>query len=237
MKIAIQQPYFFPYLNYFCLINQVDKFVIFDNVQYVRHAWFERNRILKPCNDGWQWFMVPLMKHSHVDPLASIRVDNNVDWQQKIMAQLNHYKKKAPYFNDVTDFLSCLFKNKCDGLTELNVQCLKAVCDYLKIDTSIECLSCMGLNYDSAEEPGEWALNICRVIKGADKYYNLPGGVSFFDRSKYIDAGIDLRFLQMERSEYNQRRKVFEPDLSILDVMMFNSPDAISQMLNNYTQL
>ena len=190
MKIAIQQPYFFPYLNYFCLINQVDKLIFFDKVQYVRHAWYERNRILKPCNEGWQWIMTPLQKHSHTENLVNILINNDLDWQRKILAQLFHYKKIAPYFENVVLLLSRIFETPHHSLTELNVCSIKVICEYLGIYTEAECLSCMDLKYKPAGAPDEWALNICKEIKGANQYYNLPGGVSFFDQSKYTNAGI-----------------------------------------------
>lgn len=237
MKIAIQQPYFFPYLNYFCLISQVDKFVIFDQVQYVRHAWFERNRVLKPCDKGWQWIMAPLQKHSHTENLLNIRINNNLDWQCKMFAQLKHYKKKGPYYHEVMHLLCRIFEYQYQSLIELNVKALQGVCDYLKLSTEIECLSCMDLKYQPASAPDEWAINICHEIKGADQYYNLPGGLLFFDQSKYAKAGIQIYFPELTQIEYNQKQRHFEPNLSVLDVMMFNSPETIRQMLSSFRYL
>ena len=237
MRIAIQQPYFFPYLNYFCLIEQAERFIFFDQTQYVRHAWYERNRILKPNNQGWQWFMAPLEKHSHTENLLNIYINNKPEWQNKIFAQLNHYKKKAPHYYDTMHLLSGILQNHHTGLIELNVSSIASICAYLGIHTRMERLSGMNLNYKDANAPDEWALNICQSIEGADQYFNLPGGTSFFDRSKYEKAGIDLKFPALQNIQYHQKGIRFEPDLSIIDVMMFNSREEIRHMLTQYTYL
>lgn len=237
MRIAIQQPYFFPYLNYFCLIQQAEHFIFFDNVQYVRHAWYERNRILKPCSGGWQWFMAPLQKHSHTENLINVLINNDIDWQNKIFAQLNHYKRKAPHYYDTMQVIAQIFQRQYAGVIELNVSAIESICAYLGIFTRMERLSQMDLVYNTANAPDEWALNICKGMKGVDQYVNLPGGVNFFDRSKYERAGIDLKFPALRNIHYPQNRNCFEPDLSILDVMMFNSPHEIRQMLTQFTYL
>lgn len=92
----------------------------------------------------------------------------------------------------------------------------------------------MNLSYEPAEEADEWALNICKTIEGADEYWNPIGGMSFFDREKYTSEGIDIKFMDMDLKEYPQFQNEFEPGLSILDVMMFNSVEKINQMLEGY---
>lgn len=94
MKLGIMQPYFFPYLGYFSLIKHTDRFILFDTVQFIRHGWIERNRILKP-NEGWQYIQVPLIKDKGRDTvIKDVKIRNTENWQQKIIAQLQHYKKK-----------------------------------------------------------------------------------------------------------------------------------------------
>ena len=97
MKLGIMQPYFFPYIGYFSLIKHTDDFILLDTVQFIRHGWIERNRILKP-SDGWQYIMVPLKKHSRETLIKNIEINNEQQWKEKILAQLQHYKKQAPYF-------------------------------------------------------------------------------------------------------------------------------------------
>jgi hypothetical protein len=96
MRIAIMQPYFFPYLGYYSLIKESDKFILFDTVQYIRHGWITRNRVLKPI-EGWQYIFVPLEKHGITTIINQVRIKNSENWKDKIIRQLEHYKKKHPF--------------------------------------------------------------------------------------------------------------------------------------------
>lgn len=233
MKLGIMQPYFFPYLGYFSLIKHTDRFILFDPVQFIRHGWIERNRILKP-GDGWQYIQVPLQKFSRESVIKDVMVNNSDDWKEKIIAQLQHYKKKAPYFNSVIDLLRGSFDSEFSNIVSVNRKTLDAVCEYLGIQRKMEVFSEMNLAIEPVNAPDEWALNICRAIPGANEYWNPPGGMSFFDRGKYEKAGVSLKFQEINLKPYSQRRPVFESGLSIIDVMMFNSPEEISGMLDDY---
>lgn len=233
MKLGIMQPYFMPYLGYISLIKHTDMFILFDTVQFIRHGWIERNRILKP-NDGWQYIQVPLVKFSQSTKIKDVKINNEIDWRNRILAQLQHYRKKAPYYNEVIDLLNDIFQNQYDDIVSLNYVSLKKVCEYLNISTPIHIFSDMNLEIEPALAPDEWALNICKAIPDATEYWNPPGGMDFFDRSKYDVANIKLFFQQMNLEPYNQRREVCELGLSIIDVMMFNSKEEINVMLDNF---
>jgi len=233
MKLAIMQPYFLPYLGYFSLIKHTDEFILFDTVQFIRHGWIERNRILKPSN-GWQYIMVPLKKHSRETIIKDIEINNDQQWKEKILAQLQHYKKQAPYFSNVIDILNEIFSKEYATIVDLNLASLKTVCNYLGINTPIQVFSLMNIDIEPANAPDEWALNICKALGNVDEYWNPPGGQSFFDKKKYESAGINLKFHSAILTDYDQKRNVFEPGLSIIDVMMFNSVDEINKMLDNY---
>jgi len=236
MKLAIMQPYFFPYIGYFSLIKQVDKFILFDTVQFIRHGWIERNRILKPL-DGWQYFQVPLQKHPREIRIKDTLINNELDWKRKILAQLQHYKKISPNFSSVMELLDNIFRQEYSDIASLNKAALQAVCGYLNIKTPIEIFSGMKLNIDPAHAPDEWALNICKAMVGVDEYWNPPGGITFFDRSKYEANKICLKFHQVDLVVYDQKRVTFEANLSIIDVMMFNSKEKINEMLDSYELL
>ena len=236
MKLAIMQPYFLPYLGYFSLIKHTDEFILLDTVQFIRHGWIERNRILKP-SDGWQYIMVSLKKHSRETLIKDIEINNEQQWKEKILAQLQHYKKQAPYFSNVIDILNEIFSKEYATIVDLNLASLKTVCNYLGINTPIQVFSLMNIDIEPANAPDEWALNICKALGNVDEYWNPPGGQSFFDRKKYENAGINLKFHSAILTDYDQKRNVFEPGLSIIDVMMFNSVDEINKMLDNYELL
>lgn len=238
MKIAIMQPYFVPYLGYFSLIKHTDKFILFDSVQFIRHGWIERNRILKP-NEGWQYIQVPLIKASRETLIKDMLINNSSNWQKKILAQLEHYKKKSPYYFQTIQVLQNIFddNNIYNDITSLNKVCLENICKYLGISANFEIFSRMNLPIQHANAPDEWALNICKAMGNIDEYWNPIGGVSFFDKSKYTNNNIVLKFHQSRLNPYNQKRSFFEQGLSILDVMMFNSPAEINKMLDDYELL
>lgn len=233
MKIGIMQPYFMPYLGYFSLIKHTDEFILFDPVQFIRHGWIERNRTLKQ-NEGWQYVQVPLVKSGRDTLIKDIEINNNTKWADKMLAQLQHYKKTAPYYFATIKVLQEIFSQEYTDIVSLNHASLKAVCEYLGIDANFKVFSQMGLEIETPNAPDEWALNICKALSNIDEYWNPIGGTSFFDKQKYTDAGIELKFHNVSLEEYEQKRTPFEAGLSIIDVMMFNSPEEINTMLDNY---
>lgn len=232
MKLAIMQPYFFPYLGYFSLIAHSDQFILFDPVQHIRHGWIERNRILKP-GEGWQHISVPLEKHARETLIKDLSIKNGTDWQVRIFRQLEHYKKKAPYYSRVIELLQFCFDEQITSIVKLNQKCLTLVCDYLGIAFHPQIFSEMNLEIGPVTHAGEWALRISEAM-GASQYINPPGGREIFKEEQFKDLGIELKFLQSKLPEYSQRRPVFENGLSIIDVMMFNSVEEIREMVNQY---
>lgn len=226
------QPYFFPYLGYFSLIKHVDKFIILDEVQFIRHGWIERNRIKKQP-EGWQYIAVPLQKHSQKTLIKDIKIKNEVEWKRKIFAQIDHYKR-APYYSCVIEILEDIFQYDGESITNLNIVALQKVSEYLNIKTPIELYSDLGLELEEVKAADEWALQICKAVGQVTEYWNPPGGQSFFNKSKYEEAGIKLYFQEMELHPYKQFGTGFEKGLSILDVMMFNDSSTINSFLDRY---
>jgi len=231
MKLAIMQPYFFPYLGYFSLIRQTEKLVIFDNVQFIRHGWIERNRILKP-NDGWQYISVPLIKHERNAKINEIRIRSLEDWKAKLLRQLEHYRKKARNYDLTLALIERSFALNTDSIVELDVWILRNICEYLEIKFNYEIFSSMVLNIEAPRHPGEWALNICKAMN-ATEYCNPPGGFDIFQASEFASSGIGLTFIKNNLRQYDQYRENFEAGLSIIDVLMFNDRNQILSMLDD----
>jgi hypothetical protein len=236
MKVGIMQPYFCPYIGYISLIKHTDKFVLFDTVQFIRHGWIERNRVLKQSG-GSLYIKIPLVKHTRDTLIKDIKIRTTEEWKSKILSQLSFYKKKAKYYNETISVIKSVFNNEYDSIVKLNKDFLIAICDYLNIDYDIEIFSEMCLEIDEVNAPDEWALNICKSMGNVTEYWNPTGGISFFDRTKYELNNIDLKFQKVVLPEYDQRVDTFESGLSIIDVMMFNSPKEINNMLDNYSFL
>lgn len=235
-RVAIMQPYFFPYLGYFSLLKHTDRFILLDSVQFIRHGWIERNRILRR-DGGWLYIRVPLMPHSRDTLIQNIEIDNAKNWKRSMLSQLEAYRRIAPHYGPVVEVVRSALDTEHRDITSLDRATLEAMCDYLGMPRTLEVFSEMDLGIQPAAAPDEWALNICMAIGNVQEYWNPPGGRDFFDRAKYERAGIGLEFLSVNLREYDQRRGVFEPGLSIIDVAMFNSPEEIHAMLDDYDLL
>lgn len=233
MKLGIMQPYFFPYIGYFQLIHATDRYIFFDTPQYERRGWMNRNRIIN-LNEGSTYITVPVVKALQQTALTDIVINNSSDWKSKILLQLEIYKKRAPYYDKVVDFVRSVLNQARTSLVDLNVASIVGSCQYIGLDINWDVFSKMDLNVPADCAPDEWALEIAKALY-AEEYINAPGGASFFDRAKYEDAGINLQFIQPEITPYVQRIGRFEPGLSIIDVMMYNSPEEIREMLTHYT--
>ena len=231
--LSVMQPYFFPYLGYFALIRHTDFFVVFDSVQYISKGWMNRNRMLKP-NEGWQYMTAPVQKQRQDTLIKDTLVVPGDEWKVKVLRQLEHYKKKAPHYTAVRALLEDCFSNPDLSLSRLNVYYLAKVCAYLGLPFRHAMFSDLNMTLGPVEAADEWALRTTQAL-GATTYVNQPGGRTFFDPAKYTQAGIDLRFVDFHSPTYNQRREPFEPGLSVLDVLMFNSPEEVLVMLDNVT--
>lgn len=235
MKLGIMQPYFFPYIGYFQLINSVDRYILFDTPQYEKRSWMSRNRIIN-LKEGTTYITVGTIKAPQRTPINQIFLQENETWKKKIIGQLDVYRKLAPHYKTVMALVEDILNPQYKTLVELNANSLKKVCDYLGIDKKIEIFSELELDIYGDCEPDVWALEITKAL-GYSTYINAPGGEVFFDKKKYLDAGIELYFIQPQLTQYVQRIGRWEPGLSIIDVMMFNSREKIVDMLGEYTLL
>ena len=230
MKLGIMQPYFFPYLGYFDLIDRSDRWIVFDIVQYNAKSWMTRNRILHPT-DGWQYINVPVNKMPSGTPIREMRIKNKRAALDRILGQLEHYRKHAPYYRCVVELVERTFEAaESDRLVELNVQSQAQSCAYLGISFYWSVCSELNLSLDNIEHAGQWALRISQQL-GAKEYINPPGGRGIFNPREWREAGIELSFTTPSVFHYNCAPYEFCENLSILDVLMWNSPEAIVTQL------
>lgn len=235
MKLGIMQPYFFPYLGYFALIHNSDQWVVFDTPQYIRHGWVNRNRVLHPVQ-GWQYVLMPVKKRPLTTPICDIEISCHADWKSRVEGQLQHYRKNAPNFRVVMDVIHDCFNFQTESLANMNVYCLKKICEYLGIAFQPQLYSKMNLDIGDAHPPGDWALLISDAL-GAKEYINPPGGQEIFNRQAFSERGIKLTFKELPAMKYDCGKYVFEPHLSIIDVMMWKKPyEVLDYLEQNETQ-
>lgn len=226
MKLGIMQPYFFPYIGYFSVIANTDKWVVFDVTQYTTKSWMNRNRILHP-KQSWQYINVPLHNGSQSLRINEVKIFDSMLCKEKILAQIDHYRKKAPYYRNVFNLVKDTFEELAsDSLVELNVLGLKNVCQYLGVTFDFIVLSKEDIELPVITKPGGWALEISTVL-GASEYVNPIGGEKLFNHDDFGERGIKLSFLESPDFTYECSQYEFVQNLSIIDVLMWNRPEEI----------
>ncbi|MFV0419934.1 MAG: WbqC family protein [Dysgonomonas sp.] len=228
MKIGIMQPYFLPYIGYFQLLNVVDKYVVYDNIQYTKKGWINRNRILQNGKD--LLISIPLAKDSDYLDVKDRFISEGFD-RKKLLNQIKESYRKAPYLESVMPMVEGIINCDDGNLFSFIYNSIKEICHYLNINTEIIISST--LNVDHSLKGQDKVIAICKEL-GAIDYYNAIGGQELYNDDDFKKENINLHFLSTNAIEYKQLGNEFVPWLSILDVMMFNSVDKIKDMLNNY---
>lgn len=230
MILGIMQPYFFPYWGHFALIAAVDRWVVFDITQFTPKSWMNRNRVLHPTQ-GWQYIVVPTDKASISIRTSEARVLNPAAAGARIVRQLMHYRKRAPYHAAVIDLVERVFSNLPDNsLVALNTAALTETCAYLGLPFNFDICSRLALEYPKDIGSGDWAPAIAYQL-GARGYLNPAGGRDLFDPQTFAAHGIELSFLETGDFKYTTPGYAFEPNLSILDAMMWNDAGSIRRAL------
>lgn len=226
MKIAIMQPYFFPYFGYFQLINAVDTFVIYDDVNYIKKGWINRNTIL--VNGQSFLFSIALKEMSQNKLINQIEIDNYSNWNKNLVKTISLSYRQAPYFKTIFPLLEDIILHDEKNLAKFITYSLKKVCHYLKIETTITISS--SINKDITLKGTDKIIELCKKL-GATNYVNASGGKELYDKEVFAKQQIELHFIESKKIEYKQYANSFIPWLSIIDVMMFNSVDEIKDLL------
>ena len=230
MKLAIMQPYFFPYIGYFQLIKAVDTFVVYDEIEYTKKGWINRNRILVNGKD--EYITIPLKKASdYLFVNERYLADTwNIE-KHKILNRIKESYRKALYFNEIFQIIEdcLLFENK--NIFEFILNSIKVVNSYLDIKTPIVAVSTLSLNKELKAE--NKVIEICKT-RNADTYINPIGGTKLYNKDMFFKNNIKLFFLKSNDIKYKQFNNEFVPWLSIIDVTMFNHKEEIVKMLDSY---
>lgn len=232
MKIAVIQPYIFPFIGYFQLIKAVDKFVFYDDVNYIKSGWINRNKILVSGKD--LLFTIPIRSISQNRMINKTEISSRQFeiWNKKFLKSLINSYAKAPHYDEVMSIIQIVFNEEQNNISSLAINSVRKACEYLHIGTKFELSSD---NYSDTQGMGKTGrlIDICKK-NNSTEYLNPIGGREIYKKKEFAEKGIDLKFLVSSQIEYNQSENVFIPNLSIIDVMMFNSVDKIQWMLEEY---
>lgn len=227
MKLGIMQPYFFPYIGYFQLIKAVDKLVFYDDVNFIKNGWINRNRIL--INNQASYITVQLKDASSFKPINCIKFTDN---RGKLKKTIEQAYKRAPYFNGVWPVIDASLDLRTEYVSELAMHSIEMVARYLNLDTYFEISSESYAEIKSLKRTDRLK-EICRV-NNASQYINPIGGAKLYEKDDFASSGIALWFLKSKEIKYRQNGGEFVPSLSVIDAMMFNSLEEISQLLDKY---
>lgn len=229
MKVGIMQPYFMPYLGYFQLINAVDQFVILDDVNFIKKGFINRNRIL--LNNQPHTFTLPLIKASQNKLICDTEIQIEGGQIAKIFKTIENAYVKAPFYDMVYPLLKEIFAEEDKNLSSYVANSIMKISRYLNISTEIIPTS---REFEKGLLKGQdRILDIAKSIK-AEKYYNPIGGKELYSYEDFKKQGISLSFIKMTDVKYDQGTSEFHPNLSIIDVLMFNSKEDIGKLLSNY---
>lgn len=228
MKLAIMQPYLFPYIGYFQLMNAVDEFIVYDNIQFTKKGWINRNRILVNGKD--QYITFPLKKDS--DYLDVRERELAEAWpveRKKMLNRITESYRKAPYFDSTYQLVEQAILFEAPDLFQYIFNSLLLIKEFLAIKTPLIIASTVSIDHGLKSK--EKVIELCRARK-ANTYINPIGGMELYNKEDFRKQGINLFFLQTSAISYKQFNNEFIPFLSIIDVLMFNSKERIKDYLN-----
>lgn len=227
MKIAIMQPYFMPYIGYFQTMAAVDKYVVYDDVQYIKGGWVSHNYLL--VGGRKQLFSIQLKGASPNKKFNEVEIGDNFK-KLTHMLQLNYCK--APFYAEVMPLLEEIFNYEDRNLARFLWNSYRKLFEFLGIDTDIILSS--SIEKDNSLRGKEKVLAICKAL-GADTYLNAIGGQEMYGKEEFSANGVNLHFVKTDDLTYRQFGSEFEPGLSFIDVLMFNGREGTKELLSKYT--
>lgn len=226
MKLAIMQPYFMPYIGYWQLMAAVDKYVVYDDVNFIKRGWINRNNIL--VNGQPYLFSIALKEASQNKLIKEIEIADDFS---KLRKTIEMAYKKAPYFEILHPLLDSIFEFEDKNLAHFLFNSLTKVAEYLNLQTEFVLSSNLCNNKSLKGE--DKIIDICRLLN-ATEYYNAIGGQELYHVDRFLDNQLVLNFLQPHLKPYKQYGTEFVSGLSMIDVLMFNSPTQVRYLLNDY---
>jgi hypothetical protein len=231
MNIAIMQPYLFPYLGYYQLVNTVDEFVFFNDVNFIKKGWINRNQLLAK-NETWT-FTIPLIGASQNKLICDTQIMDRKEWQPKLFKSIEMSYAKAPFYNEVMSVLNNTIAADFDTIDKMAASSISEVFVYLGVAKKFHFSS--ELNYDRTGGGSDKIMSICKLLKTTG-YINPENGKGLYSQSEFKANDLQLQFIQKSTVSYSQfEHKEFKDNLSMLDVLMHNSKEQISNLLNQYT--
>ena len=234
--IAVMQPYIFPYIGYFQLIQAVDVFVFYDDVNFIKQGWINRNKIL--VKNEALLFTVPLKKISSFKKINEVTINPSLypKWKKKFLKSIEQNYSKAPNYELTYNIINnTLEGGEKKSISELAILSIKSISDYLNLGAKFELSS---VNHTCSEklDRTDLLISICKKT-GIKNYINALGGQELYSKKDFLKYEINLLFLNPQIKPYSQYANDFVPGISMIDVLMFNSKKECLQLINDYELL
>lgn len=226
MKGAIMQPYFFPYIGYYQLAYEVEKFVFLDDVTFIKQGYINRNSIL--LNGKRHEFSIPVSK---ISSFRTIHDHLYLGEYSKFLKLIEQAYRKAPFYSTVMPILESVVLDSDNNVSRKNANSIIAVFDYLGIKRNFLFSSEVGCEIDLKGQ--DRVLVLCKTLE-IKKYRNSIGGQSLYSQEVFSESGIELKFIQSDIKPYLQGKHEFISHLSIIDVLMYCDKQSIKKMLEAY---
>ena len=231
MRVAMMQPYLFPYLGYFQLVNAVDVFVFADDVNFIKGGFINRNRILLKNEE--YYITVACANKSQNKLIREIQIsDRFKGYPEAILLTIRHAYSKAPFFDDVFPLIESIFNSGIDNISTLAASSVESVSRYLELNVDFK-FSSVSFSHSRGQEKSTRLMNITKEL-GSNTYINPIGGKNIYCKKCFENQGVELNFIEPEVIRYSQFNGKFIPDLSIIDIMMHNSLEDVQKLLNSY---
>ena len=230
-SVGIMQPYVFPYIGYFHLIQASSMFVFYDDVTYIKGGWINRNRIINKEKKDLV-FTIPISKASSYKLIKEISPALNAKWKNKFYKQLIQNYSKAPFFDSAIEPIMSVFARQYTDVTDLAIESISVIYSFLGIKFKFTKSSII-----SPESRGmEKTDRLITIIKqlGYKNYVNPAGGREIYSKKYFSNHGVSLFFIKSIPIEYRQYSEKFVPWLSIIDIIMFNDKESTIELLGAY---
>lgn len=229
MIVALMQPYFFPYVGYYGLLAAADVFVAYDSVQFEKHGWVNRNRILH--GGAPEWWTAPVASAPLASTIAQRRYHDWPRQRTRLLGHLRERYRRAPRREEALNLGAVAMDPARDGVAEANLHGLRTMAATLGLRARI--VSASEVPHDASLRGQDRVLAICTAL-GADTYVNAIGGTTLYDHAAFEARGIELRFLRPRPEPYAQGDAEFVPNLSILDALMFLPVDEVARRATQF---
>lgn len=231
MNLAIMQPYIFPYIGYFQLINAVDAFVFYDDVNYIKRGWINRNQLL--INNQAKLFTIPVLKASQNKLIQEIELGIDEKWLSHFYTTLEQNYKKAPHYKETIVLIKKVFNKPHQYISDIAIESITQVSNYIGLKTVFK-RSSTSFQSSKGLEKADRLIDITKKCNSID-YVNPCGGIELYDKKYFKQQGINLYFIENSIAPYAQFKNDFVGGLSIIDVLMFNSKEEIKKLLTEFT--